>query len=176
MHTYTSVLWCCVVYTHLLHEFGINNRIGYILSCISGAGCCCWRMVMQENFSITKLRSSQTNFFNMTVSSLYSNGLNNHQNSIQNSSFGRWCYRGFPSLMQLANLHQLCDDIMSIWTKISEGCFQNFVESMPQIIKVALDVKRKSNPLCHTDFYHCLLYCIRLTLSGWCKEICWSCQ
>lgn len=41
MHTYTSVLWCCVVYTHLLHEFGINNRIGSILSCISGAGCSC---------------------------------------------------------------------------------------------------------------------------------------
>jgi len=32
---------------------------------------------------------------------------------------------------QLTNLQQLCDAIMSVWTKISEECFQHLVESMP---------------------------------------------
>ncbi len=36
------------------------------------------------------------------------------------------------------NLQQLCYTIMSIWTKISEECFQNLVESMPQRIKAVL--------------------------------------
>ncbi len=31
--------------------------------------------------------------------------------------------------VQLTNLQQLCDAIMSIWTKISEECFQHLVES-----------------------------------------------
>ncbi len=33
--------------------------------------------------------------------------------------------------VQPTNLQQLRDAIMSIWTKISEECFQNLVESMP---------------------------------------------
>ncbi len=33
--------------------------------------------------------------------------------------------------MQMTNLQQLCDAIISIWTKISEECFQHIVESMP---------------------------------------------
>ncbi len=37
--------------------------------------------------------------------------------------------------VQPTNLQQLCDAIMSIWTKISEECFQHLVESMPQRIK-----------------------------------------
>ncbi len=40
--------------------------------------------------------------------------------------------------VQLTNLQQLCYTIMSIWTKTSEECFQNLVESMPQIIKAVL--------------------------------------
>ncbi len=36
------------------------------------------------------------------------------------------------------NLQQLCDDIISIWTKISEECFQHLVESMPRRIKAVL--------------------------------------
>ncbi len=36
------------------------------------------------------------------------------------------------------NLLQLRDAIMSIWTKISEECFQNLFESMPQSIKAVL--------------------------------------
>ncbi len=37
--------------------------------------------------------------------------------------------------VQPTNLQQLCDVIISIWTKISEECFQHLVEYMPPIIK-----------------------------------------
>ncbi len=39
------------------------------------------------------------------------------------------------------NLQKLRDAIMLIWTKISEECFQNLVESMPRRIKVVLKAK-----------------------------------
>ncbi len=43
--------------------------------------------------------------------------------------------------VQLTNLQKLRDAIMSIWTKISEECFQHFVESMPRRIKAVLKAK-----------------------------------
>ncbi len=43
--------------------------------------------------------------------------------------------------VQPTNLQQLCDDIMSKQTKISEECFQHLVESMPRIIKAVLKAK-----------------------------------
>ncbi len=43
--------------------------------------------------------------------------------------------------VQPTNLQQLCDAIMSIWTKFSEECFQYLVESMPRIIKAVLKAK-----------------------------------
>ncbi len=43
--------------------------------------------------------------------------------------------------VQLTNLQQLRDAIMSIWTKISDECFQHLVESMPRIIKAVLKAK-----------------------------------
>ncbi len=43
--------------------------------------------------------------------------------------------------VQMINLQQLCDAIMSIWTKISEECFQHLVESMPRRIKAVLKAK-----------------------------------
>ncbi len=43
--------------------------------------------------------------------------------------------------VQTTNLQQLCDAIMSIWTKISEECFQHLVESMPRRIKTVLKAK-----------------------------------
>ncbi len=49
--------------------------------------------------------------------------------------------------VQLTNLQQLRDAIMSIWTKISEECFQHLVESMPRIIKAVL--KTKGGPTWH---------------------------
>ncbi len=47
--------------------------------------------------------------------------------------------------VQPTNLQPLCDAIMSIWTKISEECFQNLVESMPRRIKAVL--KGKGGPI-----------------------------
>ncbi len=44
-------------------------------------------------------KSSQTGFLNMTMSSLYSNGLYSHQISIQYSTFGMWWNRRFASWM-----------------------------------------------------------------------------
>ncbi len=43
--------------------------------------------------------------------------------------------------LQPTNLQQLCDAIMSIWTNISEECFQHLVESMPRRIKAVLKAK-----------------------------------
>ncbi len=43
--------------------------------------------------------------------------------------------------VQPTNLQQLCDAIMSIWTKISEKCFQHLVESMPRRFKAVLKAK-----------------------------------
>ncbi len=43
--------------------------------------------------------------------------------------------------VQPPNLQQLRDAIMSIWTKISEECFQHLVKSMPRRIKAVLNSK-----------------------------------
>ncbi len=43
--------------------------------------------------------------------------------------------------VQLTKLQQLCDAIVSIWTKISEDCFHHLVESMPWRIQAVLDAK-----------------------------------
>ncbi len=39
---------------------------------------------------VTKLKSSQTGFLNMTMCTIYSNALHSHQISIQPSTFGMW--------------------------------------------------------------------------------------
>ncbi len=44
--------------------------------------------------------------------------------------------------VQLTNLQQLCDAIMSIWTNISEECFQPCVEPKLRRIKPVLEAKR----------------------------------
>ncbi|KAK0141842.1 Transposable element Tcb1 transposase [Merluccius polli] len=43
--------------------------------------------------------------------------------------------------VQPTNLQQLRDAIMSIWTKLSEECFQYLVESVPRRIKAVLKAK-----------------------------------
>ncbi len=43
--------------------------------------------------------------------------------------------------VQPTNLQQLCDAIMSIWTKIYEECIQHLVESMTRRIKAVLKAK-----------------------------------
>ncbi|KAK0156549.1 Integrin beta-5 [Merluccius polli] len=47
--------------------------------------------------------------------------------------------------VQPTNLQQLRDAIMSIWTKLSEECFQYLVESVPRRIKAVLKAKGGSN-------------------------------
>ncbi len=47
--------------------------------------------------------------------------------------------------VQPTNLEQLHDAIMSIWTKISEECFQHLVESMPRRMKAVLKAKGGPN-------------------------------
>ncbi len=47
--------------------------------------------------------------------------------------------------LQLTYLQQLRDAIMSIWTKISEECFQHLVESMPMKNLGISEDKRGSN-------------------------------
>ncbi len=43
--------------------------------------------------------------------------------------------------VQTTNLQQLCDAIISIWTKISEECFQHLVKSVSWRIKAVLKTK-----------------------------------
>ncbi len=57
---------------------------------------------------ITKIKSSQTGFLNMTMSSLYSNGLHSHQISIQERTFGMWWNGRFPSWMCS---RQICSNV-----------------------------------------------------------------
>ncbi len=90
---------------------------------------------------VTKLKSSQTGFLNMTMSSLYSKGL---QSPDINPIEHLWdvvereiCIMD----VQPTNLHQLRDAIRSIWTKISEECFLHLVESIPRRIKAVLKAK-----------------------------------
>ncbi len=79
---------------------------------------------------VTKLKSFQTGFLNMTMSSLYSNGL---QSPDLNPVEHLWdvVEREIHIMdVQPINLQKLRDAIMSIWIKISEECFQHLVESM----------------------------------------------
>ncbi len=53
--------------------------------------------------------------------------------------------------VQTTNLQRLCDAIMTIWTKVSEECFQHLVESMPRRIKTVL--KAKVGPTRYSKVY-----------------------
>ncbi len=90
---------------------------------------------------VTKLKSSQTGFLNMTMSSLYSNGLHSHQISINRAPLGCGGTEIHIMDVQPTNLQQLRDAIMSICTNISEECFQHLVETMPRRIKTVLKEK-----------------------------------
>ncbi len=120
---------------------------------------CCWPRPSLYDYSepifwctssrimhhVTKLKSSQTGFLNMTMSSRYSNGLHSPPQSPDLNPIEQlWdvVEREIRIMdVQPTNLQQLCDAIMSIWTKISEECFQHLVESIPRRIKAVLKAK-----------------------------------
>ncbi len=58
---------------------------------------------------VTKLKSFHTGFLNMTMSSLYSNGLHSHQISIHYCTFGMWWNMRFASWMCS---RQICSNCM----------------------------------------------------------------
>ncbi len=90
---------------------------------------------------VTKLKSSQTGFLNMTMSSLLKWP---PQSPDLNPIEHLWdvVEREIRIMdVQPTNLQQLGNTIMSIWTKISEQCFQKLVESMPRRIWVVLKAK-----------------------------------
>ncbi len=60
--------------------------------------------------------------------------------------------------VQPTNLQQLRDAIMSIWTNISEECFQHLVESMPRRIKAVL--KKKGGPTRYWQGVHNKVACV----------------
>ncbi|XP_036067908.1 telomeric repeat-binding factor 2-interacting protein 1 isoform X2 [Oryzias melastigma] len=91
---------------------------------------------------VIKLESSQTGFFNTIMSSLDSKDLHSHQNSI----FGVWWNGRSASWMFSRQICSNCDTITSIWTKVSEECLQNLVESVPPRIKAALREKKGVQP------------------------------
>ncbi len=91
--------------------------------------------------NVTNLKSSQTGFLNMTMSSLYSIGL---QSPDLNPIEHLWDVVEREILImnvQPTNLQRLRDAIISIWTKVSEECFHHLVESMPRRIKAVLKAK-----------------------------------
>ncbi len=92
---------------------------------------------------VTKLKSSQTGFLNMTMSSLYSNCP--PQSPDLNPIEHLWDVVE-REIRIMTNLQQLRDAIISIWTKITEECFQHLVESMLRRIKAVLKAKEGSNP------------------------------
>ena len=87
------------------------------------------RMIMQN---VTKQKSSQTGFMNMTASSVdfdiprQSLDLNPTELpwDVGEKEIG-------STNVQLTNLHKGYDVIMSTWIRISKECRQHLVESMP---------------------------------------------
>ncbi len=138
------------------HTLGPLVPMEHRFKCHSLPGYCCWDadhvhlqftdLLIATSSRImhhfTKPKSSQIGFLNITMSSLYANGLHSHHlNPIEHL----WdvvereiCIMD----VQTTNLQQLRDAIMSIWTKISEECFQHLVETIPRRIKAVLKAKR----------------------------------
>lgn len=57
---------------------------------------------------ITKLRSSQTSFLNMTTGSLWPNSFYSHQIAIQQSTYGMWCNARLMSWMRSRSISSSC--------------------------------------------------------------------
>ncbi len=134
---------------------------------------------------VTKIKSSQTGFLNMTMSSLYSNGLHSHQISINRAALG--CGGTGDS-------HHGCTadkSAATVWcykvnmTNISEECFQHLVESMPRRIKAVLKAKGVQPDTSKVFLIKWPVYIYAMKMNSciwrgnWNKlsknEICWKC-
>ncbi len=76
---------------------------------------------------VTKLKSSQTGFLNMTMSSLYSNGLHSHQISIQQNIFGMWWNGRFASWMCS---RQICRNFVMITCQYGPKSLRNVYNTL----------------------------------------------
>ncbi len=75
---------------------------------------------------VTKLKSSQTGFLNMTMSSLYSNDLHSHQISIQQSTFEMWWNERFTSWMCR---RQICSNCVMLSWQYDQHLWEMFPTS-----------------------------------------------
>ncbi len=97
---------------------------------------CCWPCPSLHDYSshrlmatsssimhhVTKLKSSQTGFLNMTRSSLYSNGLHIHQISIQKSTIGMLWNGRFASWMCS---RQICSNCVMLSCQYGANSLRN---------------------------------------------------
>lgn len=83
---------------------------------------------------ITKLRSSQTSFLNMTTGSLWPNSFYSHQIAIQQSTYGMWCNARLMSWMR----SRWISSIISTLTKLYEECFRHLFESASRRIEAVI--------------------------------------
>ncbi len=99
----------------------------------------------QDMHHVAKQKSSQTGFLNELTLPKWP-----PQSPVLNPIEHLWDVVEREILImdvQPTNLQQLRDAIMSIWTKITEECFQHLVESMPQRIKRVLKAKGGPTPV-----------------------------
>lgn len=89
---------------------------------------------------VTKLKQTLTSFLKTTITQM---ALTSDLSAIEHL----WVdYQICIMDVQPANLQQLCDVMMTIWTKMSETCLLYLVESIPRRIQAVL-AKRGSDPL-----------------------------
>ncbi len=94
---------------------------------------------------VTKFKSPQTGFLNMTMSSLYSNGLHSHQISIQQSTFGMWWNGRFASWMCS---RQICSNCMMLSCQYGPkslrnvSCFQHQQDNAGKYIYIYIFMKK----------------------------------
>ncbi len=96
---------------------------------------------MQNTISECTTRRTLKQMQQKTTPVLLLSAKNRKQRLQFTQTYQNWTMKICIMDVQPTNLQQLRDAIMSIWTKISEECFQNLVESMPRRIKAVLKAK-----------------------------------
>ncbi len=120
-----SLDFCCNIQM-VGSEFGVKSMKAWIiLPCLNGSGCWWWCNGVGHIF-LARFGPFSTNWASFKCHSL-----------------PEYCCWPCPSLYDYSVpiFWWLRDAIMSIWSKISEECFLNLVESMPQRIKAVLKAR-----------------------------------